>query len=76
MLGSLPMRCSLKPAYGRDYKSAKAVKVDFVGGMDFVLCTFDRPDTYINLIQLREGGCKTVNIRYGNLRKVCVLEVR
>jgi hydroxymethylpyrimidine pyrophosphatase-like HAD family hydrolase len=62
----------LTPAYGRDYKSAKALKEDFEADKDFV--TAD--GRYINKSQIKELGLKTINARYKQLREVCVLKVR
>jgi hypothetical protein len=62
---------TLSPAYGRDYKSAKAVKADYDAGKDFILNAFGcrwngKP---INKEQcLAEGYC--VTFRYANGRRV------
>lgn len=62
---------SLTPAYGRDYKSMKAVKADFDAQKDFVL----QPEgCYINKQQIAKGV--TVNIRYKQLREVCPITVK
>lgn len=66
---------TLIPAYGRDYKSKPAVAADLLLDKDFIMRTFDAPDAYINLSQLRELGCTTVNVRYDRGRKVAVLKV-
>lgn len=67
----MPQHITLTPAYGRDYKSAKAVKADYDAGKDFivnaVMCPWD--GKYINKSQVIEAGYK-VTFRYGNLRKV------
>ena len=31
------------PAYGRDYKSAKAAKQDWIDGKDFIICDMSHP---------------------------------
>jgi len=57
----------LEPAYGRDYKSAKAALEDFNSNKDFSWLGH-----YINKSQLMEEGYTEVNIRYNRLRKVVV----
>jgi hypothetical protein len=66
---------TLIPAYGRDYKSKKDVLAALNVGADFVLRSYNAPDTYINAQGLRELGVRELNVRYGNLRKVCVLRM-
>lgn len=61
----------LTPAYGRDYKSAVAVQEAFHKGNDFL--TF--MGQYINKPQIVKLGMKTINVRYGQLRKVVVIDV-
>ena len=66
----------LTPAYGRDYKSKKAVLADLEKDLDFV-----HHDTafgvglYSNLSQLREENIKVINVRYSGLRKVMVVNL-
>ena len=67
------MHLTLSPAYGRDYKSKKDVIADFEANKDFILHSFDAGDTYINREQINPGS--TCNIRYGQMRKVCVVKV-
>lgn len=68
---------TLTPAYGRDYKSAKAVKEDWAAGKDFVVA--DVMDPYcgkpINREDAVKAGITTVNIRYKKLTQVCVVKV-
>jgi hypothetical protein len=68
---------TLSPAYGRDYKSKKAVQADFEEGKDFIICDImspydGRPANKQNMV---ESGYKQVNIRYNKLRKVCVIKI-
>lgn len=58
------MRLTVIPAYGRDYKSAKAVKADFDANKDFMICDMSSPDDgrYVNAEQLKPGD--TLYIRY------------
>lgn len=59
------------PAYGRDYKSKKAVMVDWDAGKDFVILSMG-PDMgrYINKEDAKGSGIQWVNIRFDNNRKV------
>ena len=59
---------TLTPAYGRDYKSQKAVKADWGANKDFVIATLGHP-TYINKQDADRDGAK-VMIRYNNLTKI------
>ena len=63
------MRLTAIPAYGRDYKSAKAVKADFAANKDFLICDMFSPDDgrYINAEQLKPGD--TLSIRYARNTK-------
>lgn len=64
---------NLTPAYGRDYKSAKALLEDFNNEKDFVLNTpFNT--TYINKQQIERGT--TIQFRYAKQEKVYVYKVR
>ena len=60
---------TLTPAYGRDYKSAKAVKDDYNANKDFVVTDISSPDNgrYANKQQLTG---QSVMVRYDRLRKV------
>ena len=71
------MTATLTPAYGRDYKSAKAVKEALASGADFVLNDMSSQwdGRYANVQSLREGGYRTVNVRYAGNRKVMVYNV-
>ncbi len=62
---------TLLPAYGRDYKSAKAVRADWDAGKDFVICDNFSPDDgrYVNKEQLTG---RTVNIRYKGNTQIAV----
>lgn len=62
------MRVTLTPAYGRDYKSAKAALADFDAGKDFYINAFNIPTQYINKEQCIIEGY-TVTLRYNNLTK-------
>ncbi len=63
---------TLTPAYGRDYKSAKAVQADIDADKDFIEAMSGR---YINKTQLKEIGQAVVNVRYSKLSKVTICKV-
>ena len=67
---------TLTPAYGRDYKSAKAVREDFLAGKDFVIADFVHPDSgrYVSVTELA-GREREVYIRYCRLTKMVVVKV-
>ena len=65
---------ALIPAYGRDYKSANEVKADFQAGKDFIISDFSHPYDG-KPTSIRDMAKGTVNIRYGKLRKICVVTV-
>jgi len=58
------------PAYGRDYKSAKAVLADWVAGKDFLVQDY-QSSGYVNINDLPTGT--VLNVRYNRLTKVCVI---
>ena len=62
---------TVTPAYGRDYKSAKAAKADWNADKDFIINDhFDRYDGKpINKAQADEAGIK-VTIRFDRLAKI------
>ena len=58
---------TVTPAYGRDYKSAKAAKADFNANKDFILQDFMSPwdGKYAGKDDLiHSGDYDVVNIRY------------
>ena len=64
---------TLIPAYGRDYRSKKAIQADLKEGrLDFRISDMSsRHDgRYVNGQQLSAEGYTSVRVRYGNLRKV------
>lgn len=64
---------TLVPAFGRDYKSAKAVKADWDAGKDFLIAQYLHPydGKYINKPQHPAGT--TIQIRYDKRTKMCVI---
>lgn len=65
------------PAYGRDYKSRKAVEEDLLADKDFIIA--DVSNRYdgkpINFSQMVEDNIKVVSIRYNKLKKVAVYNI-
>ena len=67
------MYVTLTPAYGRDYKSGKAVKDDWEAGKDFVINQMghEYDGKYINKQDASDSTPGvTYNIRYAKLTKV------
>ena len=66
---------TLIPAYGRDYKSVKAVKADWEAGKDFRIADMSSPDDgrYANKDQFAKGT--RVGIRYARLTKQTFITV-
>lgn len=68
---------TLSGAYGRDYKSKKAVLEDWNAGKDFIIRdVFHSGGTYVNRSDATAAGWTDVNIRYSRDTKVCVLKRR
>lgn len=66
---------TLTPAYGRDYKSKKAVQADWDANKDFVIADIFHPGSgmYVNRQNLQEDPRfteKTVLIRYNRLTQI------
>lgn len=65
----------LTPAYGRDYRSKAAILADLVANKDFIL-NAPSGTAVLNLGDLQgdmSSSWSSLQIRYGKLRKVCVL---
>ena len=69
---------TLVPAYGRDYKTAKAVKADWADDKDFIIADyFDPYDTKpVNRSDAIRDGMKRVGIRYARLTKQVFINVK
>lgn len=70
---------TLTPAYGRDYKSKKAVIEDWNSGKDFVIANMFHPDDgrYCNKEDIvKDGKENSVSIRYKRLTQICVIPVK
>jgi len=59
---------TVTPAYGRDYKSAKAAKADWEDGKDFLVASVGHSG-YVSKSEADEAGL-TVYIRYAKLTKI------
>ena len=68
---------TLIPAYGRDYKSKKAVLEDFNADKDFILCDISDPydGKYCNKSDLKKAGKRSVSIRYKNKTMIAVVSI-
>ena len=66
---------TLVPAYGRDYKSAKAVREDLAAGKDFIICEIGHPYDGKPANRADLKGTGSVKIRYARLTKVIVERV-
>lgn len=68
------MKLHVVPAYGRDYKSQKAVLDDWNAGKDFLICNmFDPHDGLpVNRADALKAGYTDIQFRFGQLRKVFV----
>lgn len=68
---------TLTPAYGRDYKSQKALKADFDAGKDFIVNDFSSPwdGKPCNKTDLIKAGIKQVKARYKALTQVMMIKV-
>ena len=59
-------------AYGRDYKSGKAMKADWDAGKDFVIRDlFSGPGTYVSK---RDNPPESVMGRFNQDRGICILK--
>ena len=62
----------LTPAYGRDYKSKKAIQADFDAGKDFLMSS----GSYVDQKSLAAEGVHKIMARYAKQTKVTTLTVR
>lgn len=61
----------LTPAYGRDYKSKKALEADFNADMDF----YTPSGSSTNKSDLLTSGHTQIQVRYKNLRSTAVIKI-
>lgn len=65
---------TLVPAYGRDYKSAKAARADFAAGKDFLIADIsNRWDG--KPCSIRDLVPGQIKIRYAKLTKLTVYQI-
>ena len=57
---------TVRGAYGRSYTSQRAIRADFLNGLDFQLVDTGQ---YINLEDCKRGKIPSLNVRYSNDRK-------
>lgn len=61
-------------AYGRDYKSKKAILVDWNAGKDFVNRNVFCGGAYINKEDAEKAGMSVINVRYRSDRSVATIK--
>jgi hypothetical protein len=68
----------LVPAYGRDYKSKKAVQEAIAANKDFVIANIMHPDDgrYANCADLKSEGYTHAMVRYGRLTKIAQVPLK
>jgi hypothetical protein len=66
---------TLVPAYGRDYKSKKAVLADLDAERDFIIADMFDPYDGKPCTPRRDFAGKTVKFRYNGLRSVMVVKL-
>jgi len=64
---------TLLPAYGRDYKSKKAILNDLNALKDFIV---SHSGQYINKQQFNELGISSFNVRYSQQRKLVNIKTK
>jgi hypothetical protein len=67
---------TLTPAYGRDYKSQKAVEEDFNLDKDFIINDIMSPWNGKPCNKSSLGKGEIVQIRYAKLRKIMVIKIK
>ncbi len=68
---------TLVPAYGRDYKSAKAAKEDFLSGKDFIIQDISSrwDGKPANVQDFQKDGTPKVMLRFCGLRKIAMVAI-
>lgn len=61
------------PSYGRDYKSAAALKADWSAGKDFTIADFSSRDDG-RQVNRQDYPTGKLQARYAGLKKLCVFE--
>lgn len=60
---------TVTPAYGRDYKSAKAARADWKGGKDFIIAAITHPYDG-KPMSIRDVTGEKIMLRFDGLRKI------
>jgi hypothetical protein len=60
---------TVTPAYGRDYKTAKAAKADWKAGKDWIIADISNP--YDGKPVSIRDNCDDVMLRFCRLTKIC-----
>lgn len=68
------MQLTISGAYGRDYTSKAQVEADWKAGKDFIVRGFGS-GRYVNLEDAKSQGVTSVNVRYAQDKKICVVKV-
>ena len=70
-------RINLVPAYGRDYRSRKAIIADLQKNMDFSIRDISCPwDGKVANLRDLTGSYDTITVRYSKLTKVCSINLK
>jgi hypothetical protein len=69
----IPNYSELVPAYGRDFKSAKLAKENFLSGKDWQLASVFEGGSYCGIADFLPG--QAVLLRFDGLRKVCPVKI-
>lgn len=67
---------TLTPAYGRDYKSRKALLIDWNADKDFVTNDYKLPSRYINKADALTLDITHIQFRYNGLKSTFVYPIR
>jgi len=67
------MNLTLLPAYGRDYKSKKAIINDLNALKDFIV---SHTGQYINKPQFKDHNIISFNVRYNNQLKITNINIK
>jgi len=71
-------RLTVKNAYGRDFKSKKEILEHYKSNRDFQIC-FNlgiKQGSYINKQDAKKFEVSILNVRYNNLMKIAVIDVK
>ncbi len=63
----------VKPAYGRDYKSAKAAREAYLSGKDFILCDISS-QWHGRYCSIRDFPGQVMEVRYNKLTDLVMVD--